>query len=600
MIGKAIGIDGLLSDSELGLLYGIMSVSCMIFTHHCGLAQSICWLNYCYSTILCIIFYSATDVTWWSSMSMLFTLLAVAVCLACEDYELRQSYIQHKSREAAKGERDSNPEDNARGYSKGLSYVMKLVNDTHTQLFDALSSSGSLDPKGPINTLGTYYQQSRLLCHAVLLSSMSKEGLSEYQKEKPDDTFTGPPHGVYLSKLLLEIFSLCEISAGTALPFYASADSPDLFSMTNKNLYEVLLYLLIGDAVGDGQGREPSGGICSVGLSYSSNRWVLRVQIAMLVDREPAANMFNAMSSLEVGQLHSSIDRLIYNDQDELDPENEWSEGLGMFLSGESGRKTSYHSPLTRLAHTIVGTHLDDVVTVESPEVSQGIVFHRRSFPLPTNAPLRICGHSMLIGTSQTWVIIEQHFLDESVVQDLKTKLDMLKVPVKVCKGIMEYKILGEKNNVVVITETAIKSFDERLRQELITLSDSRVVLCSTAIDMGRSVEQIEKLYQITNVSMLGRMSPLIEVFKCVQLVTRTHRPLKFRRHNKVPSGDQLVAKYNAGPVGNANISAQSVQQDVTEESKLSEEMGLVEQQSAPVSISSTDSSMSSAEGKYS
>ena len=90
--------------------------------------------------------------------------------------------------------------------------------------------------------------------------------------------------------------------------------------------------------------------------------------------------------------------------------------------------------------------------------------------------------------------MIEQHTSDFEALVDLKSKLELLRVPSEICKGGVEYKYKSTIHNVVVISEAMLHRYHEQLKTDLNRLSVIRVVLCESAI----TVDEIRSKFGLT------------------------------------------------------------------------------------------------------
>jgi hypothetical protein len=290
-----------------------------------------------------------------------------------------------------------------------------------------------------------------------------------------------------------------------------------------------------------------------VRLVFQESKWQVNIQIAAVIEGRTGSlgpngsNFFASSSFANPYSLHTS--NPFHVGDDDLDDgagmlgggadDSRWTgtEGIGKYLSTDAQLRNTYHTPLTRMANKIATTHANVQITVEQPEITQGVIFHRRSIPVsgPTPFGARIPSSGLLDDAKRDWVLVEQHAGDEAVLADLRRKLEMLKVPVKVFKGVIEYKMWNKHHNIVVVTQNALDAYFEQMHPDLARLSDSRVVLCSSAtysfIDGDDALRlSLEHKYQLTDTHPMSILASLPEVHLCVQRVAHCQRPGRSRQ----------------------------------------------------------------------
>ena len=553
---------GILTDSEVGSLVGMTVVLCLIVSHHCGMSQSLAWLNFFVGVVLWIVWFVVGSDIKWTGVGMIIATFMIFLCVTCEDFELRLAYLKFKTEETREGlagaASDNSVSNSHRILSKDLSHVLKLVDHSHALLHGEIlgssqfrGNSASLEQPGAAQLM-----HIRLLCQALMAASMSQKAMMDFEKEKIDKSPATRGSGVYLSQQCAKVFGLLEATAGTALALYTSAESPDFFLAAYTEIYQMVLYLLVSDAV-LGQEGTPIGsnlGICSVKLVYHNNKWQVNIQIAQALSTGPGwqgvAGDRTGSDSIGSSGYHDSFPGTSFgvhgganDDDDELEaPENRWIfEGVGKHLSTDPQLRNTHHTPLTRLANKIAATQANVQISTEPPEVISGVVFHRRSFPVPGDAPYGITGQSLSLslGVLQEWVLVEQHAIDETALLDLKGKLELLQVPVRICKGAVEYKIWNQRHYVVVVSESALESYYEQMHADLIRLSEIRVVLAGSGdkdlVD-GDTLRKIEAKYQFKDAHALSRLASLSEVHQTILRVVQSQRPRVFGKPAVAPA----------------------------------------------------------------
>jgi hypothetical protein len=560
----------------------------MITTHHSGLSPSITSLNFILNTVLAIIFFALRAVEPWSSVSLVIVIFVVYVCIVCEDFEQRLMYLKSKAKE-----RRESPGDLVEiggNISKDVAFVLKLLDASHKALHRELRWVGivgsdvgdgtaleTLSPNVSVaaaaaGAVHPHMALSRLLCRAVMMASMpraaaissseggrsgSGSGGGSGSGPETSSSVTAAEHrSASVNNLCDKIFGIMEDAAGTALPLY-TGEFCDLALTSHVDIYEMLVFLLAQDAVCHG-----STCICSVRLTFQESKWQVNIQIAAVIEGRAGGglgpnkgNFFASSSFANPYSLHTS--NPFHVGDDDLDDggsgllggggsdDNRWTatEGIGKYLSTDAQLRNTYHTPLTRMANKIATTHANVLITVEQPEVTQGVIFHRRSIPVsgPTPFGARIPSGGLLDDARRDWVLVEQHAGDEAVLADLRRKLEMLKVPVKVFKGAIEYKVWNKHHNIVVVTQNALDAYFEQMHPDLARLSDSRVVLCSSAstysfIDGDDALRlSLEQKYQLTDTHSMSILASLPEVHLCVQRVAHRQRPGRSRRDIAIP-----------------------------------------------------------------
>jgi len=384
-----------------------------------------------------------------------------------------------------------------------------------------------------------HLMHTRLLTQILIAASLPQKAMRESERERHGNQGE-VQRGMYLSHLCAKAFNLLEAIADSALPLYAAVDSPDFLMMTSIDVYEMMLYLLLADAVLGAQSSNV--GVCSVKLKYHENTWQVNLQIALALAPQP-------LQGFEVEELLLSGGPYGYNgfldvpdEDEELElPEMSWIlQGVGRLLSADLQQRNARQPPLTRLAAKIALTQACVRLNTDPPEAIEGIIFHRRSFNVPgqKHQDLGIADQrlSVAVDNKQEWVLVEQHPSDEAAFIDLKRKLELLQVPVRICKGVSSYKQWTQMHNVVVISESALETSCEQIHTNLLRLSDIRVVLTSAAPDKGQelvdddTLHNIQVKYQLENVHTLPRLASLHRVHQAVQRVMNSQRPRAFGR----------------------------------------------------------------------
>lgn len=338
-------------------------------------------------------------------------------------------------------------------------------------------------------------QESKYYCMAIY-TAIRAEVLEK-------DTVLNHVNQFAFSRICEKLFVVYESIAENSLTLFLDDTASEVFITAPQGLFELVLFLLIQDAVCD-----PNPGICFIETECIEDAWYMNVTISILDD--PLINSTEINSSFVLGSTHD-------------EPDNPFLEGLLPIVEKSKSLNSSFS---LRLADIICQKYFQSELTAPEPDYSpdSNLRILKRTFRLPEEGTSVIQGMSSAqynrVAVRNHWLFIEHVVGDEENVSYLKDKLAMLRVPLAFCP-MYQLSKLTEKYRIAVISDSLLIKFHLQLRKDISSVALKLIVIC----DSKTTPEHFYQAYGVFVTSCISSRATMHEIFYCIQSVTRRLAP---------------------------------------------------------------------------
>jgi len=465
------------TDINLGL---ICSICCMPFsTNQLGLNERIMWVL-SVITFLCYLVYIYFRVSYDRAVTTPYeicaTVLAFAILLfdeACRESDLKELYDTLSSANHREMLHVEVPTSRGFSASGNIAYTLNTVVEslkTLTELMDDSTEVVRLPNRsknhtghGQKDNVGHRWMKSsahifeaRMLCLSIILASIPGDNISSLMSDILREKSFKSSH------FCMRLFSALETSRGHAMPLFSGESSTDVLITAAHGFCEIMLYLLIHDAVGDKLlGQDPIKGICWVRCIIINGAWAITVSTTQVEDE-------SLPFIQETTQVSSEQKALIKDDR----------------ILSKQGTKQTKGSPLIFLAQSLTESYLATQLEMsEFVDQANGIVISHKMFRIPgiVSTILKEDTDSLYPVVKTSWLILDFHVSarDVRVCEQLIFSLRSLTIPYETCSSVYDLHNYKQQHAVVVISETALSAKHLDVSLDLMRLSGgSLLVIC--------------------------------------------------------------------------------------------------------------------------
>jgi len=324
--------------------------------------------------------------------------------------------------------------------------------------------------------------ESRLLCLSIIMASIhdGSDILNVTRDILSEKEFK-------MSHLCHRLFSMAEATRGHALPLFSDESSTDALITAARGFCEILLYLLIYDAISETLINKDKGiAICWLRCSVVNGAWTITVSTTRLYDDNSMPSKLEAQENQE--------------------------------------------SPL-RLASSLAIRYLRKQLEVSKyVDQSNGIVVSHSSFHIPGKVLTIVADNDDLLypSVNAAWLIVNCHVstLDVRVHETLEFALRSLCIPYETCRGVDELHHWKQQHAVVIISDEGLSAKHLDVSLDLMRLNGGSL-LVTLAKNSNKMLSYFKDHYDL-DVTKCIDTSPK-SIFHDLQAIYSSHKPRVLR-----------------------------------------------------------------------
>ena len=278
-----------LSSSQRMAVFASISTIVISSIHHLGLPQRFCWGAFSVMSIVWIIYMRLEKMSTPVVLTIAFSQFVLTMTTSVQDLEFRRIYSQLNDTSSSKaaGSTFFTIVDDV---SFALCRIDLLIDQLHTLMkHNGLSpSEENEDGTQRFNSLFSSLQESRQLCQAIYAALMTEDSKSRDIIIKRNVQYT-------FHKVCSRIFATFEANGDSALPLFIDENAQEIFITDPHGVFELILFLLIYEAVrGSSSNSKSRGapnnqnnynnlGVCYVSCTCDEGIWQVRIDINYLL-----------------------------------------------------------------------------------------------------------------------------------------------------------------------------------------------------------------------------------------------------------------------------------------------------------------------------
>jgi len=482
------------------ILSFLSGISVTIF-HHLGVSQNITIAFQCFQIILWSINIWQWNIGALVSIVVFGSFMSLTIDTTTQDHELRRAFALDSKVKIKQSDVTDVP---VLEVTKALQTLHETLHELQSLMNKANIASAYVQEESRWYWTPCFasLQESKYYCMA-LYTAMRTESLEK-------DTILTQVNQFAFSRICEKLFVIYESIAESSLTLFLDDTASEVFITAPQGLFELVLFLLIQDAVCD-----PNPGICFIETECIEDTWYMSVTISTLED--PLTNDVNSNTT------PSNSFSLSSSSATQEISDNPFLGDLLPIIEKESKNNASFS---LCLADLISQKYFNSKVNSPEPDLSPhpNLRILKRTFRLPEDGTSVVQGMSSAqynrVTLRNHWLFIEHVVGDEDNISYLKEKLTMLRVPLAFCP-MYQLSKLTEKYRIAVISDSVLMKFHLQLMKDVTAVALKLVVIC----DSNTTPNHFYNTYGIFVTACISSRAPIHEIFQCIQTVTRRLAP---------------------------------------------------------------------------